>query len=504
MNAISNVLSLFKWLFVRLPLAFSLPFGAMSLWWVLSGFRQLNELVAAPLTNVAINFLQPEMLGSVGRTLTANLGAFIHAAIVIGLFGLGFLVAYNLSALLNWVLLALKVKPVHYDAGPPWIPGPSTSEKDPFATVGNIGIVLAGGGAKGAFQAGAMKAIYQYLTKHNALNKVKAISGTSIGSWNALFWLADLIESEQGGKGIHERWWCSISAKSLAAPVWYVPFLRNSFLSSEPWQHVFDHVFGRGDVAKRIASSSIHFYLTRSNVRSGELECVTNDPEPPVIPRVTYEILDRNANAPVFLEGVRSGVFASMDLPPLFPYVKRRDNLFEDGGVVDNLPIVFPATVGCDLIFILPLNSDFEKEPNETSIMARLFRVMDVRQGALERNGFKMLYLYNELAVLRNLVQTIQVAHQMSKPPASSPLNFALSRKHKQISVFAVCPQKAFVQETIDTQELWKSKEAGIAFDVMHQATADLLGKFKFGEPQDTIKVALISRGNKVTWDEQF
>jgi predicted acylesterase/phospholipase RssA len=38
------------------------------------------------------------------------------------------------------------------------------------------------------------------------------------------------------------------------------------------------------------------------------------------------------------LQGVKLGVFASMDLPPLFPYMEMGDDVFEDGGVIDNLP----------------------------------------------------------------------------------------------------------------------------------------------------------------------
>ena len=54
----------------------------------------------------------------------------------------------------------------------------------------SIGIILAGGGAKGAYQAGALKAIHDFLSRHNAHDKVRMIAGTSIGSWNAVFWLA--------------------------------------------------------------------------------------------------------------------------------------------------------------------------------------------------------------------------------------------------------------------------------------------------------------------------
>ena len=192
-----------------------------------------------------------------------------------------------------------------------------------------------------------------------------------------------------------------------------------------------------------------------------------------------------------------------MDMPPLFPYVERRSNLYEDGAVIDNLPITFAAASeeNCDLIFILPLNSDFEDEPDTTSILLRLLRVMDVRQGVLERSGFKMLYLYNELAALRKHVGSSQAGQ--AEAAASAPLSFALHRKHEVISVFAVCPLKSFVRETLDARELWKRKEAAIAFEVMHDATASLLPGFRY-KSQDKVRVALVGGDGRVTWDEKF
>ncbi|TLZ21967.1 MAG: hypothetical protein E6K34_03665, partial [Gammaproteobacteria bacterium] len=173
MNLISNMLSIFKWLFVRLPLGFSLPFTAASLWWVLAGFRRLNDAVVNLSTAAAVDRLQSELPGGIAQVLIANLGAFFHGAIVIALFTLGFLVAYNAAALINWVLLWANLKPIRFATGSPWTPAPVASPShDPFANVRKIGIVLAGGGAKGAFQAGSMKAIYQFLADHNALRKV--------------------------------------------------------------------------------------------------------------------------------------------------------------------------------------------------------------------------------------------------------------------------------------------------------------------------------------------
>ena len=510
MNPLSTGLNIFAWLFIRLPLGFSLPFTAMSLGWIFGGFRLANEHLAEPLSRAAASFLASQFHGPIGGPLISDLEAFVRAGGVIVLFAIGFVVAYNVSAFLNWVLVISRLKPVPYSDGPPQIAAEVPDAKNPLKTIKRIGIVLAGGGAKGAYQAGAMKAIYRFLAQHNALTKVCVLSSTSIGSWNALFWLGHLIkpEADWNKRSIHERWWRSISAKSLTAPSWYVPLLRNAFLSSLPWQQCFDRLFGRLDVRQQLLDSNIHFYLTRSDVRTAQLECVTNNPAPPPIPRVTYEYVDPHGDPATFLDGVKAGVFASMDLPPLFPYAQRNNRFFEDGGVIDNLPIGFAAIEGCDLIFILPLNSDFEAQPNQRSVLARLLRVMDVRQGALERGGFKMLYLYNELAALRRQLTAVApeapaAALAQQEIGRTSPLTSALQRRNELINVFAICPLKEFVEETIDTRELWKRKEAGVAFEVMGNATASLLPVFNF-QPQDAVRVALVSRSGNISWDAQF
>jgi len=44
-----------------------------------------------------------------------------------------------------------------------------------------IGLILSGGGAKGVYQAGAMKAIHEFLRHKNGLGNVRMIAGTSTG-----------------------------------------------------------------------------------------------------------------------------------------------------------------------------------------------------------------------------------------------------------------------------------------------------------------------------------
>jgi NTE family protein len=385
------------------------------------------------------------------------------AAVVILIYVVGLFISYNLSVFINRTSTLVRhgMKSALLSTAHPHRPSGVATPDDCFRNVHKIGLVLAGGGAKGAFQAGAMKAIYQFLAEHDALDKLKVISGTSIGSWNALFWLADLIAPDKGWdkRSVHENWWRSINLRSLITPSWYLPTLRNAFFETVPWQANFDRIFGQSGVRQSIVDSKIHFYFTRCNVRLGQLECTTNNRNPRKIQKITYTCLDPSKGADQFMERVKFGVFASMDLPPLFPYMQLDDNLFEDGGVIDNLPVLFVAMEGCDLIFILPLNSNFDSIPNRRSILRRLLRVMDVRQGALERGGLKELYLYNELAVLRDYARALELKAKDAKielPSTKSPetLKYALERSHQHSRIFAVCPLRTFAEDRAGLENL--------------------------------------------------
>jgi len=342
---------------------------------------------------------------------------------------------------------------------------------------------------------------------------VRVISGTSIGSWNALFWLARMIKpaKEQTGPGCLEWWWKRLTARHLVAPRFFLPSFNNAFLSTEPWQREFDQIFGSDAVKNTLYGTDIHFYLTRSNVRSAGLECATNNPAPPFVNRVKYDFIKGAQSIDEFFDRLKTSVFASMDLPPLFPYTECNDQLYEDGGVIDNLPLSFPAAENCDLVFLVPLNSDFEQEPNSRSIAARIGRMLDVQQGALERNGFKLLYLYNENAALRDRINEL-TSHQAAeiamdkedKLPTHHPLKYAMQRKHQEIRIFAVCPDKSFVTTVLNTRDLWNTKGAHTAFDVMYSATAGMLSTFDFTGPQNGAHVAIVRRSGTSFLDREF
>ncbi len=337
-----------------------------------------------------------------------------------------------------------------------------------------------------------------------------------------MFWLAGLVKPPPSGKSIHEAWWKSVSIKRIVEVASYWPLRKNYFLLTTPWQETFDRLFTENEDASKslralfVAANSnedppVHFYLTRSNVEMGHLEFATNwsgirhlsrprlrtpDPndEEPVVPSDRCEVIERKENA---LAMTKRAVFASMDLPPLFPYQRITVDIpewFEDGGVVDNLPVWFGTQIeNCDFLFVLPLNASFAEKANQTSITHRLFRVMDVRQGVIERNSMKLAGLYNELRRAWDQIQNIP----------DNVFKIALIRKaHQPVSVFAICPEQPLA---ISTAEFWKTQEAGEAFDLMYAATkAELQDRFEEHTDPNWIRITIVNPQGERRWKDDF
>lgn len=406
------------------------------------------------------------------------------------------LASYNLAAL---VYRRIRARPsIHVHPPADGTPGDG-HRLDEFE---RIGIILAGGGAKGAYQAGALKAIHEFLEEHDALGRVEMIAGTSIGAWNAMFWLAGLVKPPEGReRSAHEVWWREISLGRIVEFDTYLPARTNHFLRSAPWEESFRDLFVEPEaVRRRLArlfpspgasgadgDPPVHFYLTRSNVELGQLEFATNyaglrkrtrprlgagDAEAvePLVEPDRFEVI-AGGDLERALDRTRRAVFASMDLPPLFPYRKIRVNRtewFEDGGVIDNLPIRFGTGIErCDLLFVLPLNASFAEPVDHDSVTRRLFRVMDVRQGVMERTSLKMVYLYNELAALRR-----EAADRGECQPEARLERTAMRREHEPVSIFSIVPEAPLA---VGTAEFWKSGAAGEAFDLLYAATRNEL-----------------------------
>lgn len=503
---------LFEWLFKRLPLRFSLPLVAL-----LAGYLALAfpALIYRTLPRLAESASERFGLDFIPRWLADILWSLSTLALLL----IGILAAYSIAALLYRWIRPRPMPKLTVGAPVPSEP-PQPPISDALGSYHRIGIILAGGGAKGAYQAGALQAIHEFLEEQNAHQKVKMIAATSIGSWNAMFWLAGLIKDPPDGKGVLRQWWEQMDVKGVIRPAAFFPFRQNYLLSSDPWQEVFDRIFSSNEaVRERLehhlqspdASDSIHFYFTRSNVGRARLEFTTNNDgvghiDPSMPGRRPREAVVANTwRKAVTIQELKQAVFASMDLPPLFPYTFDNHFYYEDGGVIDNLPVRFGTEIEhCDLLFILPLNASFTDEVTNTSISNRLFRVMDVRQGVMERNSFKLVYLYNELAALRSRAEAAEGRPRGDDGPDGEDelLARAAGRRHSKLHVMAICPGKPLI---LDTAEFWKTAEAARAFHTMYTAAKEELGQFATRQDErDWVGIAVVNPQGERTYLEDF
>ena len=103
-----------------------------------------------------------------------------------------------------------------------WLGAPSprlsvaSRSASPLGRYRRIGIILAGGGAKGAYRAGSLAAIHGFLAERGALGSVRMIAATSVGAWNACFWLAGMVSDERDS--LLERWWSALRLSEVVAP----------------------------------------------------------------------------------------------------------------------------------------------------------------------------------------------------------------------------------------------------------------------------------------------
>lgn len=180
-----------------------------------------------------------------------------------------------------------------------------------------IGLVLSGGGAKGAYQVGVLRALHDL----GIDRRISVVSGTSIGALNgALFVQGDLAEAEALWRSIHPAMFTQIGlAKAL------------------------DEHLRPGD----LATARTSLYAT----------CATGFP----LCKITYFCL--NGSAPLRMRRILEAAAA---LPVLFDPVEIDGVRYTDGGVGlgrDNVPVYPVYQRGCDTILVVHLKMGVQVEP---------------------------------------------------------------------------------------------------------------------------------------------
>jgi len=159
----------------------------------------------------------------------------------------------------------------------------------------NIGIVLAGGFAKGAYQVGILKAIKEFFS----YDQIACVSASSIGALNTYAYLLDKVD-------VAEKMWRSLDFKGTRS-------FASRYMHSSYIANTIDELVGESGIPKSC------MYIACFNFTKVKLNYIN--------------LRD------VYKDDIRSYLRASVTMPMISRAVNISGMKYVDGGLVDNIPV---------------------------------------------------------------------------------------------------------------------------------------------------------------------
>jgi NTE family protein len=210
-----------------------------------------------------------------------------------------------------------------------------------------LGICLSGGGARGAYQIGALQALKEL----GILDRTVAFSGASIGAVNATFVTTDAMD-------IAKELWFNVPENPLGDSPSIVNTLRDQKLK------VIDSGLFSIKKLNQLLEENIDFDLLKTkDIFIAVAD--TGDAEKGIIDllrsTIAHYIQKDSKIQYIPLKGLNKElqidtVVASCSIPVVFPPIVSNNRKYRDGGYFDNTPIKPLIDFGCDEIICITIS----------------------------------------------------------------------------------------------------------------------------------------------------
>ena len=200
-----------------------------------------------------------------------------------------------------------------------------------------LAFVLGGGGARGALQVGALRALLEARIRPDLL------VGTSIGAVNAVF-LAMRGFTPHALEDLKNAWFAVVKADLFPAnTAWLTMRIFFNRLHAHPYQRLKDFFISQG-ITPDLRFADLHYFS------------------------VIAVSADLNSHQPVYYgsdpqQFVLDGLLASTALPPWVHPIEADGRFLIDGGAVSNLPIEPAIAHGATEVIALGLSNPDEVDP---------------------------------------------------------------------------------------------------------------------------------------------
>ncbi|PKK96572.1 MAG: hypothetical protein CVV58_05670 [Tenericutes bacterium HGW-Tenericutes-3] len=198
-----------------------------------------------------------------------------------------------------------------------------------------VGLALGGGGARGSYQIGILKA----LEEANILEDIHHISGTSIGSINTLMVMAKIS---------YER----------MIEIWE-KITNSDIYGLGPARLKMDRL---GIFSLKEAFSVLKREVSLSEIRESKVQgfaTTAKIPKDSLIDQVLIHRMEKEVFHLNDFKDPHQAVLASASIPVLFGSTSIGDDHYVDGGAVDNCPVQPLLDHGCNIVIAVPIDGWF-------------------------------------------------------------------------------------------------------------------------------------------------
>ncbi len=246
-----------------------------------------------------------------------------------------------------------------------------------------IALVLNGGGARGSYQAGAVRAIYEIVKKDHLLFDI--VTGNSAGAINAIFLASMARDWGEASQYLYDMWrkitpedvfdLSHYTIKNISQD-WLTGSLFktnknhvsiNSFLSTNPLRNYLEREINFSEIHSLIEDGLLSgVSLSTTNYFSGS-NIIFYDGEKSI---KDWTKLDRlSVRSPLNLEHV----MASSAIPLFFPPVKINDSYYGDGSIRQITPLSPSIHLGADKIIAVGVRHRLDSQTIKEIISSKNF-----------------------------------------------------------------------------------------------------------------------------------
>ncbi len=253
---------------------------------------------------------------------------------------------------------------------------PKPTRASPSARVSTVGLVLAGGSARGAYEVGVVRYVVEEVAR--ALGRdlpLDVISGTSAGSINACL-LAAYADRPAEGAALLAHQWETLALEDVVRPapgeMLHVA-TRMLGRSAKPDERRRGGIFDPSGI-ERIIRGSTPFDAIDEHIRAGRLAALSISTTHVATGRTVVFVQRRDPGLPRWgsdptMIGRTARIraehaMASAAVPVLFPAVEIEGQFYCDGGLRQNVPLSPARRLGADGLIVVNPRYIREESPS--------------------------------------------------------------------------------------------------------------------------------------------